>query len=520
MSGLRAPSAQGCGLVRRPDPRAVPDHGRSDHLRRVKASARRRRCGPTTCSSIGPALPVAVVEAKREYAIPGKGLQQAKRYADLLDVPLAYSTNGKGIVEDDRDTGRETDRPRRLPGARRAVGALPGVARDLPTTSPPRAWRFPFNRSLRNFDGSVKEPRYYQRTAINRAVEAILEGDKRLLLTIATGTGKTFVAMQIVWKLWNSGWRRRAAIRASCTSPIATSWSTSPIGRDFVPAFGDGPVWKLRGEAKTRAARSTSPSTRRSPTAATADDGIFREYAARLLRPDHRRRVPPRKRRAPSRRWRRDPRALLAGDAARHDRYAEARRRPQTRTRTSATRSSSTRSRRASRTVSSRPTECGASCSALTRTDGRRTPGPARSLRQARSRPGSTRRSHFERVVSLLSRTEAAARHLTEYLQADGSMGEDDRLLRRPGARRPDAAGAAQRQRRPHATAPGLRRRASSATKVTIGNGHLGNFADTEKRHTGDRDNVEDALDRRRPADGARTSCSSDRSGRWRCSSR
>src|SRR2546425_10362652 len=57
-----------------------------------------------------PGLPIAVVEAKREYAIPGKGLQQARKYAQLLDVPLAYSTNGKGIVEDDRDTGLEMDK--------------------------------------------------------------------------------------------------------------------------------------------------------------------------------------------------------------------------------------------------------------------------------------------------------------------------------------------------------------------------------------------------------------------------
>jgi type I restriction enzyme R subunit len=57
-----------------------------------------------------PGVAVAVVEAKREYAIAGKGLQQAKNYAQLLDLPFAYSTNGKGIVEDDRDTGIETDK--------------------------------------------------------------------------------------------------------------------------------------------------------------------------------------------------------------------------------------------------------------------------------------------------------------------------------------------------------------------------------------------------------------------------
>jgi type I restriction enzyme R subunit len=195
-----------------------------------------------------PGVPIAVVEAKREYAIPGKGLQQAKRYAGLLDLPFAYSTNGKGIVEDDRDTGLEGDR-------------LTGFPTPDELWSRYRAWKgivddaesagilLPFNRSLRNPDGTVKEPRYYQRTAINRAVEAILRGDKRLLLTLATGTGKTFVSMQVVWKLWQSGWRagRNARILYLADRNILVD---QPIEREFKPAFGEGPIWKLRGEAK------------------------------------------------------------------------------------------------------------------------------------------------------------------------------------------------------------------------------------------------------------------------------
>jgi type I restriction enzyme R subunit len=195
-----------------------------------------------------PGLPIAVVEAKREYAIPGKGLQQAKNYAQLLDLPFAYSTNGKGIVEDDRDTGLEDDK----------LGAFPNPDE---LWSRYRAWKgitedavaegvaLPFNRSLRNPDGSVKEPRYYQRTAINRAVEGILRGDQRLLLTMATGTGKTFVAMQIVWKLWMSGWRaaRKPRILYLTDRNILID---QPRLDYFVPAFGEGPVWTLRGEAK------------------------------------------------------------------------------------------------------------------------------------------------------------------------------------------------------------------------------------------------------------------------------
>ncbi len=107
----------------------------------------------------------------------------------------------------------------------------------------------PFNRTLRNADGSVKEPRYYQRTAINRSVAAILGGKKRLLLTMATGTGKTFVSMQIVWKLWKSGWRpgRNPRVLYLADRNILID---QPQSDYFVPAFGEGPVWKLSGEAK------------------------------------------------------------------------------------------------------------------------------------------------------------------------------------------------------------------------------------------------------------------------------
>jgi type I restriction enzyme R subunit len=195
-----------------------------------------------------PGVPIAVVEAKREYAIPGEGLQQAKDYAQLLDLPFAYSTNGKEIVEDDHNTGLETDRLMTFPSpddlwAR--YRAWKGIVDDAAAAGV----LLPFNRALRNADGSVKEPRYYQRTAINRAVAAILDGEKRLLLTMATGTGKTFVSMQIVWKLWDSGWRagRHPRILYLADRNILVD---QPMNNEYVPAFGEGPIWKLRGEAK------------------------------------------------------------------------------------------------------------------------------------------------------------------------------------------------------------------------------------------------------------------------------
>ncbi len=227
-----------------------------------------------------PGVPIAVVEAKREYAIPGKGLQQAKNYAQLLDLPFAYSTNGKGIVEDDRDTGLDTDKLTGFPspdGMWSRYRSWKGIVED----SVADGLLLPFNRSLRNPDGTVKESRYYQSTAINRSVEAILRGDQRHLLTMATGTGKTFVSMQIVWKLWKSGWKpgRNPRILYLADRNILVD---QPIEREFKPAFGTGdntPIWKLQG-GKAKAGREIYFALYQQ-LADTGEDpnGMFRAFA-------------------------------------------------------------------------------------------------------------------------------------------------------------------------------------------------------------------------------------------------
>ncbi|WP_297495742.1 EcoAI/FtnUII family type I restriction enzme subunit R [Thermococcus sp.] len=139
---------------------------------------------------------VAVVEAKRVGKDPYLGLEQAKRYAKALDVPFAYSTNGYRIIEYDFSTKitRELDefpKPEEL--WRRYLQAK-GLGKSV-SMNP---LEVPYY--IRD-----KRPRYYQDVAVRRAIEAILNGRKRLLLTMATGSGKTFVAFQIAWKLYKSG---------------------------------------------------------------------------------------------------------------------------------------------------------------------------------------------------------------------------------------------------------------------------------------------------------------------------
>ncbi|MEX2407067.1 MAG: DEAD/DEAH box helicase family protein [Actinomycetota bacterium] len=219
-----------------------------------------------------PGFHVAVVEAKREFKEPGDGLQQAMRYAELLDIPLAYSSNGKGIVEHDYDTGLEA-KSTSFPSPDEALTrfrAWKGLSEESLSTLVR-----PFNRELRNFDGTVKEPRYYQRVAISRALEAVEKGEKRALLTMATGTGKTFVAMQLVWKLWDDvrlfGGRPKILYLADRNILV-----DQPIEREFKPVFGDA-IWKLRGQLKT--GRHLYFGLYQALADSGDQLGLFREYA-------------------------------------------------------------------------------------------------------------------------------------------------------------------------------------------------------------------------------------------------
>ena len=144
-----------------------------------------------------PDIPIAVVEAKAAYKKPSDGLQQAMEYAEILKLKFTYATNGHNIIEHDYVTGKQRilddfPSPDELWNRQKGVMGLTDE-KDI------QDYLFPFYRGI----GSMS-PRYYQEIAINKAVHSIIQGKKRALLCMATGTGKTFVAFQIIWKLWKT----------------------------------------------------------------------------------------------------------------------------------------------------------------------------------------------------------------------------------------------------------------------------------------------------------------------------
>jgi type I restriction enzyme, R subunit len=185
-------------------------------------------------------LMIAVVEAKSAYKAAGDGLQQAKEYAEILDLRFAYSTNGKGIIEFDFLTGRESEldtfpSPEELWERLVAAGEIDPATADQYLT--------PFH----HFTGYT--PRYYQEIAVNRAVKALLHGDRRVLLTMATGTGKTVVAFQICWKLWNGRWNVTGEYRRPRVLYLADRniLIDDPKDKAFAP-FGDARTKIANGE--------------------------------------------------------------------------------------------------------------------------------------------------------------------------------------------------------------------------------------------------------------------------------
>lgn len=153
-----------------------------------------------------PNIPIALIEAKDNNHSVGHGIQQGLDYAATLDVPFVFSSNGDGFVFHDR-TGQSAAIETNL-----GLDAFPSPA-DLWERY--RAWKGFDTQAeqivLQDYfdDGSGKAPRYYQVNAVNAAIEAIAKGSDRVLLVMATGTGKTYTAFQIIWRLWRAGRKKR-----------------------------------------------------------------------------------------------------------------------------------------------------------------------------------------------------------------------------------------------------------------------------------------------------------------------
>ena len=189
-----------------------------------------------------PNKPIAIIEAKDNNHTMADGMQQALQYADMMDVPFVFSSNGDGFVfhnklitEGPVETSLSLD--------------------EFP--SPETLWKMyheqshisPVQDTVMNepyySDNPDKQPRYYQMNAVNKTVEAIAKGQNRVLLVMATGTGKTYTAFQIIWRLWKAGLKKRILFLADRTALIAQTFTN-----DFAP-FKDKMTWVTKQNIDT-----------------------------------------------------------------------------------------------------------------------------------------------------------------------------------------------------------------------------------------------------------------------------
>ena len=192
-----------------------------------------------------PGIPLAVIEAKANKHEIGKGMQQGIEYARLLDVPFVFATNGDGFIFRDATAAEGECLEKQI------------TLDDFP--SPAELWQkfclwkgytqaqLPVITQDYYDDGSGKSPRYYQLQAINKSIEAVANGQNRVLLVMATGTGKTYTAFQIIWRLWKSKNKKRILFLADRNilvdqtknndfQPFGTAM-TKVSGRTIDPAY-------------------------------------------------------------------------------------------------------------------------------------------------------------------------------------------------------------------------------------------------------------------------------------------
>lgn len=179
-------------------------------------------------------IPLAVVEAKDNNHTIAHGMQQALQYAKMMDIPFVFSSNGDGFVFHNKYI---------------TEGTVETTLTNDEFPAPETLWQMYLEKNNVNeekekvitqpyySDNPNKQPRYYQMNAINKTVNAVLNDKKRILLVMATGTGKTYTAFQIIWRLWKSGVKKRILFLADRTALIAQTFTN-----DFAP-FKDKMTW-------------------------------------------------------------------------------------------------------------------------------------------------------------------------------------------------------------------------------------------------------------------------------------
>ncbi len=154
-----------------------------------------------------PNIPIAIIEAKSNKLSVNAGIQQGIEYSNILDIPIVYSSNGDGFYEHDK-TLSSGQIERHL-----SLDAFPSPEELWSVYKKYKGIEEEAQEKIASedyyYDGTGRSPRYYQQIAINRTVEAIAKGQKRALLVMATGTGKTYTAFQIIYRLWKSGTKKR-----------------------------------------------------------------------------------------------------------------------------------------------------------------------------------------------------------------------------------------------------------------------------------------------------------------------
>lgn len=182
-----------------------------------------------------PNKPIAIVEAKDNNHTMADGMQQALQYADMMDVPFVFSSNGDGFVFHNKFITEGH------PEINLSLDEFP---------SPETLWNMYHEQSHVSLaqdtvidepyysDNPDKQPRYYQMNAINKTVEAIANGQNRVLLVMATGTGKTYTAFQIIWRLWKAGIKKRI---------LTIAYSIHRTARNLNGSYGDSATLSTGG---------------------------------------------------------------------------------------------------------------------------------------------------------------------------------------------------------------------------------------------------------------------------------